>query len=194
MNAPRCDRIGLDDLADYAAGELPEAETAAIEAHVFACADCGRRAAEVEALGRAVRAAVQSEGIAGFVTDAILNRFAREGARVRTFALTPDAIVPCAVWEGDELLALRLSADFRGVREVVMSEHAAGAELVRAHADVAAGQQDVIYVLPASWVRQLPAGEIDIVLAACEDGHERPIGRYTLVHEGSLHREANPMP
>ena len=54
MTAPRCERFTLADLTDYAAGELPEAEAAAIEAHLFSCADCGARAAEFDALVRAI--------------------------------------------------------------------------------------------------------------------------------------------
>ena len=79
MNAPGCERIALADLTDYAAGELPEAEAAAIEEHLFSCADCGARAAEFDALVRAIRPAVRSAEVGGFVTDAVLNRLAREG-------------------------------------------------------------------------------------------------------------------
>lgn len=66
MNAPGCERIAPADLTDYAGGELPEAEAAAIEEHLFSCADCGARAAELEALVRAIRPAVRSaEGEGG---------------------------------------------------------------------------------------------------------------------------------
>ncbi len=84
MNAPGCERIALADLTDYAAGELPETEAAAIEEHLFSCADCGARAAEFDALVRAMRPAVRSAEVGGFVTDAVLNRLAREGVRVRS--------------------------------------------------------------------------------------------------------------
>ena len=108
MTAPGCERIALADLTDYAAGELPETEAAAIEEHLFSCADCGARAAELDALVRAIPPAVRSAEVGGFVTDAVLNRLAREGVRVRTYALSPGAVVPCAVWDDDELMALRL--------------------------------------------------------------------------------------
>ena len=187
MKAPACERITLADLTDYAAGDLPEPEAAAIEEHLFSCADCGTRAAEFDALARAIRPAVRSSEVGGFVTDAVLNRLAREGMRVRTFALSPGAIVPCAVWDDDELMALRLRADFSGADEVTLSQRVAGAEGSRATGQVVPSGE-IIYLLPAAWVRQLPVVEVEIVLTAREDGEDRPVGSYTLVHGGSLHR------
>ena len=138
MKAPRCERIAFDDLTDYAAGELPEAEAAAIEEHLFSCADCGARAAEFDALVRAIRPAVRSSEVGGFVTDAVLNRLSREGVRVRSFALSPGASVPCAVWDDDEVMALRLRGDFGGAREITLSQRVAGAEVIRATGEIAA--------------------------------------------------------
>jgi anti-sigma factor RsiW len=189
MTASRCERITLADLTDYAAGELSEAEGAAIEEHLFSCSDCGARAAQFDALVRAIRPAVGSAAVGGFVTDAVLNRLAREGVRVRSYALSPDAVVPCAVWDHDELMALRLRADFGSASEFTLSQRVAGAEVSRATGQVAASPQgEIIYAIPAAWVRQLPVVEIEVLLTAHEGGEERPIGSYTLVHEGSLHR------
>jgi len=188
MNAPGCERIALADLTDYAAGELPEAEAAAIVEHLFSCADCGARAAEFDALLGAIRPAVRSAEVGGFVTDAVLNRLAREGVRVRSFALSPGAIVPCAVWDEDELMALRLRGDFSGASEITLSQRVAGTEVSRATGQVAASHGEIIYALPAAWVRQLPVVEVEVILTAFEDGEDRPIVSYTLVHGGSLHR------
>jgi anti-sigma factor RsiW len=189
MNVSRCERIVFDDLTDYAAGELPDAEAAAIEAHLFSCADCGARAAEFDALLRAVGLAIRSAEVGGFVTDAVLNRLAREGVRVRTYALSPGAVVPCAVWEDDELMALRLRADFGGAGEFTLSQRVGGAEVSRTTGQVAAGSHgELIYVQPAAWVRQLPVVELEILLIAHHGDEERPIGTYTLAHGGSLHR------
>jgi anti-sigma factor RsiW len=189
MNAEGCDRIALADLTDYAAGDLPEAEAAALEEHLFSCADCAARAAEVDALVRGIRPAVRLAEVGGFVTDAVLNELARDGVRIRTFALSPGASVPCAVWEGDEVMALRLRADFRGVTELTMSQRVGGTEVIRATGPAAVGSQgEVIYTLPAAWVRQLPVVEVEVVLTAHDGGEERPVGSYTLLHGGSLQR------
>jgi anti-sigma factor RsiW len=189
MTVPACGRIALGDLTDYAAGELAEAEAAAIEEHLFTCAECGARAAEFDGLLRALRPALRSAEVGGFVTDAVLNRLAREGVRVRTFALSPGAVVPCAVWDDDELMALRLRGDFGGASEFTLSQRVAGTEVLRVtgHAAFSPGG-DLIHMIPAAWVRQLPVVSVDVVLTAHEGGEERRVGSYTLVHGGSLHR------
>ena len=74
---PRCEQISLDDLIDYAAGELPESEAAALEEHLFSCAGCAARAADLDTLVLALRPALRSAEVGGFVTDAVLNRLAR---------------------------------------------------------------------------------------------------------------------
>jgi hypothetical protein len=189
MTAAGCQRIALADLIDYAAGELPENETAAVEEHLFSCAECGARAAEFDALARAIGPAVRSGEVGGFVTDDVLNRLSREGIRVRTYALSPGAVVPCAVWDDDEVIAMRLRADFGSAGEFTLSQRVAGTEVIRATGQVAASPHgELIYALPASWVRQLEAVDLEVVLSAHEAGEERPIGSYTLSHGGFLHR------
>ena len=189
MTAPGCERIGVADLTDYAAGELPETAGASIEEHLFSCADCGARAAGFDALVRAIRPAVQSAEVGGFVTDALLNRLARDGVRVRTYALSPGAVVPCAVWDDDELMALRLRGDFGSAGEFTLSQRVAGTEVSRATGQVAASPHgDIAYAVPAAWVRQLPVVEIEVLLTAHEAGGDRPVGSYTLVHGGTLRR------
>jgi len=189
MNASRCGRIALADLTDYTAGELSAAEAAAIEEHLFSCADCAQRAAELDALVRAIPPAVRSAEVGGFVTDDVLNRLARDGVHVRTFVLSPGAVVPCAVWDDDEVMALRLRADFGGVSEVAMSQRVAGNEVLRSTGHVAPGSPgEVIYTLPAAWVRQFPVVNVEVFLTAHQEGVECAVGSYTLVHGGALKR------
>jgi anti-sigma factor RsiW len=187
MTSARCEQITLADLTDYAARDLPEAEAAAIEEHLFACADCAARAAEFDALARTIGPAAAEVG--GFVTDAVLNRLSRDGVRVRSYALSPGAFVPCAVWDDDEVMALRLRGDFSGVSEVTMSQRVGGTEVVRASGHAVSSHGEIIYAIPAAWVRQLSNVEVEVLLTAHEEGEERPIASYTLVHEGSLHRQ-----
>lgn len=189
MTAPGCDRIGLAELTDYAAGDLAAADAVAIEDHLFVCAECGARAAELDGVVRAIPPAVRSADVGGFVTDAVLNQLAREGVRVRTFALSPGAVVPCAVWDDDELMALRLRGDFGRATEFTLSQRAAGTELVRVTAQVAPGSDgEVIFTIPAASIRHLPVVNVEVLLTAADDGEERTVGSYTLVHGGSLHR------
>jgi anti-sigma factor RsiW len=189
MTTRACEKIALADLTDYAAGELPDADAATLEAHLFSCTECGARAAEFDLLVCAIPKAIQSAEVGGFVTDAVLNRLAREGLRVRSYVLSPGAIVPCAVWDGDELMALRLRGDFRDARDVTLSQRIAGTEVSRVSGEVVASPSgEIIFAIPAALVRQLPVVEIEVLLTAREGGEDRAIGSYTLVHEGSLHR------
>ena len=189
MTAAGCDRLGLAELTDYAAGELSEAEAAAVEAHVFACAECGARAAELDAIAGAVAPAVRSADVGGNVTDADLNRLAREGVRVRSYSLSPGAIVPCAVWEDDELMVLRLRGDFADATQFTLVQRATGTDLVRVTGHLAPGTHgEVIYTMPAASIRHLPVVDVEILLTTAGDGQERAIGSYTLVHGGSLQR------
>jgi hypothetical protein len=186
MTAPQCDRLAL--VVDYAAGDLPEAEAAIIEEHLFSCAQCGRRAAELDALLRGIRSAVRTAEVGGFVSDSLLNRLSREGVRIRTFVLSPGAIVPCAVWEEDELMVLRLRADFGDASMVTLSQRVGGAEVSRTTGEVVPGSQEILFATPAARVRELPVVEVDIRLTAHDANGERALGSYTLAHGGPLRR------
>ena len=86
-------------------------------------------------------------------------------------------------------MVLRLRGDFGGASEFTLSQRVAGAEVSRATGQVAASSHgEVIYATPAAWVRQLPVVDVEVRLTAHDGGEERPIGSYTLVHDGSLHR------
>ena len=189
MTAQECHRIDLAQLADYAAGELSGAAAATLEEHLFACVDCSTRAAELDAVVRAIPTAVRSAQVGGFVTDAVLNRLEREGVRVRTYALSPGAVVPCAVWADDELMVLRLRGDFGTATQFTLSQRVPGAELVHVTGQVApSAYGEVIYALPAESIRHLPVVNVEVLLTATEGSGERPVGSYTLVHGGSFHR------
>lgn len=189
MPPSTCEQIAFEDLTDYAARELPEAEAAALEAHLFSCGDCGARAAAFDGLVHALGAAVRSAEVGGFVSDAVLNRLARDGVHLRAYALAPGAIVPCAVWDDDELMVLRLRGDFGGATEFTLSQRVAGVEVHRTTGQVAATPHgEILFAEPAGPVRQLPAQEVELLLSAHDGGVERVVGSYTLVHEGSLHR------
>lgn len=189
MTAPGCERISLAELSDYMAGDVDAPQAAALEEHLFGCPACTARAAELDALVRGLKAAVRSGEVDGCITDAILNRLSREGVRVRSFALAPGDVVPCAVWDGDEVMALRLRGDFGEATEVTLVQRHAGTEVSRISAPMApAGHGEVIVATSASLVRQLPEAELQLELTSAVNGEERVVGRYTLVHGGAFHR------
>jgi hypothetical protein len=189
MTAQECTRLGLAQLTDYSAGELSNTEAAALEEHLFACVHCSARAAEFEAVVRAIPPAVRSAHVGGFVTEAVLNRLEREGVRVRTYALFPGDLVPCAVWADDELMVLRLHGDFGTATQFTLSQRVAGSELVQVTSQVApSAHGEVIFTMPAESIRHLPVVNVEVLLSATDGNEERQIGSYTLVHGGSLQR------
>ena len=189
MSVPICERLPLALLADYAIGELPAGDAETLEEHLFSCADCAGRAAELDAIMRGIGSAMRSAEVAGFVTDAVLNRLARDGIRVRTFALWPGAVVPCAVWDEDEVMALRLRGNFAGATEVTLSQRVAGHEVSRITGQVVPDSHgEIIFAEPAARIRELPVVEVEVLLTGHEHGQERLIGSYTLRHGGFLHR------
>ena len=89
--------------------------------------------------------------------------------------------------------APRVAACLRALAErdrlVTLTQRVAGNEVIRATGQVAASSHgEVIYVVPAAWVRQLPVVDVEVLLTAHEGGEEHPIGSYTLAHGGLLHR------
>ena len=70
-----------------------------------------------------------------------------------------------------------------------MSQRVAGAEVIRATSHVtAASRGEVIYLVPAALVREMPVVEVEVVLTTPLGDGERTVGQYTLLHGGSLHR------
>ncbi len=189
MTPSPCGLATFDDLISYVTGDLAGADAPALEEHLFSCADCAQRAAELDALVRAIQTAFRSAAVGGFVTDEILNRLAREGARIRTFVLSPGAVVPCAVWAGDELMVLRLRGEVGDATDVVLSQHVGGTEVSRSTSQGVHWQGEVIFAAPASAIRDLPVVDIELRLTALSGGEERPLGSYTLAHEGLLGAE-----
>jgi hypothetical protein len=190
MNEEPCQKLSLTDLVDYSMGDLPESQAANVEEHLFSCPDCGRQAAELDRLVGGVGRAARTGQMGALVTDAVLNRLSRDGVRVRNFALSPGDIVPCAVWEDDEVMVLRLRGDFTGISEVTLAQRVEGVEVSRASGLTARSPRgEILYAVPAAWVRQLPEAAVELVLSADIGGEVRTIGAYTLRHAGLLRRQ-----
>src|SRR5690606_18091883 len=103
------------ELADYWTVDAAPADVERIESHVFGCARCTRLLSEADALRTGIVALARAGGIQAFVTDGLLNRLARGGVRVRSYALGPGDSVRCAVWDEDEVVVARLRGNFAGI-------------------------------------------------------------------------------
>jgi anti-sigma factor RsiW len=190
MNVEPCQKLSLTDLVDYSVGDLPAPQAAEVEEHLFSCPDCGRRAAELDRLAGGVGRAARAGQVGACVTDAVVNRLSRDGVRVRSYALSPGDNVPCAVWEDDEVMVLRLRGDFTGISEVTLAQRVEGVEVSRASGLTAGGPHgEILYAVSATWVRQLPEAAVELLLSADIGGESRTIGAYTLRHAGRLRRE-----
>jgi hypothetical protein len=184
----------FDDLADYWASDAPPAEIERIEAHVFECAGCARLLSEAERLHAAIGALAQSGSVQAFVTDALLNRLARDGVRVRSYALGPGETIRCAIWSDDDVLVTRLRADFTGVTSVDAELRLETGEQWSQTTDVpvSEGATELVMALPASVVRNAPNALIRLTLrGSAGSGKEHVLAEYGFDHEGTLERDAS---
>jgi Putative zinc-finger len=185
--------IGFADVVDYWAGELTRSEEDRIEEHVFGCDDCARELAAAEALARGVAAVTREGRLHTVVTDGILNRLAADGVRIRMFTLEGEAIVPCAVWAGDDLVVARIRGDFAGVDAVsIVTRLPSGDEIGRL-SDVAVrpGQREILNAFSAERLRALPQTRVHVSVTAASGGAgsgDRTVAEYTLEHGGAFER------
>ena len=184
--------IGFAEVVDYWAGELTPADEDRIEEHVFACAECARELGAGEALARGVAAVAREGRLHSVVTDAILNRLAADGVRIRTYTLEGGGIVPCAVWADDDLVVSRIRADFAEVDSVtIVTRQASGDEIGRIP-DVAIrpGQREILNAYSAAHLRKLPRTRVRVTVTTPSGSGERTIAEYMLEHAGAFDRLA----
>ena len=191
MTEPLCaSPLPFTDVVDYWAGELPPSEEERVEAHAFACTACARALAAAERLARGIAETTRGGRLHGVVTDAMLNRLAADGARIRTYTLDGPGVVPCAVWAGDDLVVARLRADFAGVESVtIVTRRASGEEIGRvADILVQPGQREIVNAFPAARLRALPSTRVHVTLSGRSGEREQTLAEYTLEHGGSFER------
>ena len=124
------------------------------------------------------------------VTDAILNRLAADGVRIRTYTLEGAGIVPCAVWADDDLVVARIRADFAEVDSVTIVTRQASGDGISRLSDVAVrpGQREILNAFSAAHLRKLPATSVQVTVTAQLADGERTIAEYTLEHGGAFDR------
>jgi anti-sigma factor ChrR (cupin superfamily) len=188
-NLESCPSFG--ELADYWTSDIAAGEAERIETHVFECERCARLLAEAERLRGTIGALAQTGSIRAFVNDDILNRLARDGVRVRSYALGPGESVRCAVWADDDVLVARLRADFAGVDSVDAELRLDSGEQWGHTTDIPVrdGATELVMALPAALVRSAPNVPIRLTLRASDASrHDRVLAEYVFNHEGALER------
>jgi hypothetical protein len=184
--------LAFADVVDYWAGELTRAEEDRIEEHVFSCDPCARELADGEQLARGIGAVARDGRLHSVVSEAILNRLAADGVRIRMFTLEGSGIVPCAVWAGDDLIVSRIRADFADADSVtVVTRLPSGEEVARvADIPIQPGQREILNTYSAARLRQLPATRVLVSVTARIASGERTLAEYTLEHGGSFDRQS----
>jgi len=191
MTDTRCPApIAFAEVVDYWAGELTRAEEDRIEDHVFTCADCARDLAAAEAIARGITAVAREGRLHSVVSDAILNRLAADGVRIRMFTLEGPGTIPCAVWADDDLVVSRIRADFANVESVtIVTRQASGEEISRV-SDIAVrpGQSEILNAFSAAHLRTLPMTRVLVTVITPIESGERTVAEYTLEHAGAFDR------
>ncbi len=191
MTDEQCSRgASFGDLLDYWVGELDPGSTDHIEAHLFECAECAERLANIATMAAAVAEAVRGARVQSIVTDAVLNRLARDGVRIRTFAPEPGTFTPCAIWPEDDLIVSRLRGDFSGYDELTLVLKAdEGLELSR-NIDIPliSGTREILTATSASRLRRLPSMRLRLIVSGKRGETEEVIGEYGLEHGGAMSR------
>ena len=182
--------LSFGELADYWTSDISDADAERIETHVFECARCSRLLAEAEQLRAGIGALALEGGFQAFVTDGFLNRLARDGVRVRTYALNPGDSIRCSAWADDEVMVARLRADFTGVAAVDAEMQLATGEPWGHSTDVPVGEgaTELVLALPAARVRSAPEGPMRLTLRPSGSASGTVIAEYVFNHEGAHER------
>jgi hypothetical protein len=186
VNQPDCcTPVSMANLVDYWSGDASTTEVEQFEEHTFACETCSRRLEAVADLARGIaRVAAIPGGIGMVVTQALIDRLAAQGSRMRHYRVEPGETVQCTVGPDDDLSVTYLSADLQGVQRVDVVLYAHGKEWGRmndAPIDRVTGQ--VIYTVAGDLARTFPAITVRVELHAPEkDGEARVLCEYTFEH------------
>jgi hypothetical protein len=191
MTGEQCARgAPFADLVDYWIGDLDQANAERVEVHVFECAECAGRLAEVATIAAGVAEVVRSARIHSIVTDAVLNKFSRDGICMRTYTPEGGRFIPCAIWPEDDLIVTRLKGDFSGYDELTLVLKADEGRVLSRDADVplVSGPREILTVISAEHLRHLPSMRLRMILSGKRGDTEQVIAEYGLEHGGTMSR------
>jgi hypothetical protein len=183
------DPIDAAVLADYWIASLPDSEEKAIEEHLFACEECGKRLEEAIALSEGVRRLAREGSLVVVLSDSFVKRAAEQGLHIREYAPPRSGSVDCTVAAEDNFLIGRLAADLSGARRLDLCFcDAQGIERLRmrdipfhAEAGGVTFQQSITYAKAA------PSETMIARLVTFDPaGGERLLGEYTFHHTRTM--------
>jgi len=191
MTGEQCSRgTSFADLLDYWVGDLDRAGAERVEAHVFECAECADRLADIATIAAAVAEAVRGARVQSVITDAVLNKLSRDGLRIRMYTHQPGRLTPCAVWPEDDLIVSRLRGDFSGYDEVTLVLKTDEGPEVSRNTDIPliSGTHEILTATSAAHLRQLPSIRLKLIVSGKRGDTEQVIAEYGLEHGGAMSR------
>ena len=185
---PSCHAPMSDEtLLDYWSRDLADGdETDRVEEHLFACGDCSARLHDMASLGAGLAALARQGRVTGIVSRTLLNRMQRDGVHVRLYSVASGETVPCAVFPADDLVVAALRADFSAAGAVTLSVMGPGDSPIGEVDDVPVSRLDreLLWVLPAAVVRQMPSMRLRLTLASV-GATRAELGTFVLDHSAS---------
>ena len=179
--------IDFETLVGYWLGELPAEREAALEEHLFGCAQCAARLEELAALVSGVRAAVENGRVTLVVSAPFVEAMRAAGLRLRDYRLGPGGSVNCTIAGDDDAVISHLQAPLVGIKRLDLVRMRDGvpseARVTDVPFDPAAGE--VLVVPSAAWLKTMPAFTMRMRLIAVGEAGEEPIGEYTFNHSPS---------
>jgi len=178
------------ELLDYWLGDLQQHSAEVVEAHVFACAECAARLADISELATGIADAVRGSRIHSVITHAVLNTLSRDGLHIRTYTPEAGRVMPCAVWPEDDLIVTQLKGDFTGYDELTLVLEADAFGELNREPDIPliSGGHEILTAVSAAQLRQLPSMRMRIIVSGKRGGREEVVAEYGLEHAGAVGR------
>ncbi|GIK88225.1 MAG: hypothetical protein BroJett026_37060 [Betaproteobacteria bacterium] len=181
----RCS-AALDDatLEAWWLGDLDADAALRADEHLLGCATCAQRAEALVAIAHGVRDAMRVGAVRAVAGDALLERLAASGLRLREYRVPWNGSVNCTVAPDDDVMVARLQAPLAGVTRldavVTRSVDGTPERLRDLPFDPDAGE--VVLIPPIAPIRALGRSTSRIELVAQADDGWRPLGTYTFEH------------
>jgi len=172
-------------LADYWLAALSPSEEESVEEHLLGCDACGDRLREIVAIADGIRKMARQGGVRVVVSEAFLERAAREGLRVRQYAPPRGGSVNCTVTAADDLLVAKLAVDLSKAKRVDLCYSVAGETVRFPDIPVHPASGGVALNISIDQMRLAPAHVAVLQLVAVDERGERILGEYTFNHSPS---------
>lgn len=174
--------IPLDILLQYWRNELPAQRMEDVESALFQDAETARRLDAIARLDADIRALVASGDLQGAVTVQTIDDLTRAGLKVRSYAIEPNAVVPCSIADED-LMVIRMRGDFSKSEcvDLVMDGELQGIGRVSERLeDVPIDRRsgELVLVYPGEKIRALPRSRFQYGVTS----NGRQLGEFGLDH------------